>query len=158
MRAAAQRLQLGTMTESNDALVVDAAFVAEHGPWMLSLATKVLADEELARDAVQEAFLTAHAKGGDFEGRASARTWLYRVTLNAALAIRRKRAGDRHAVEIDELDPEFDANACRVEAPWSFLRPAEDVLQQADLMAFVRRAVASLPENYRVCLELRDFE
>ncbi len=137
-------------------VVVDRAFVEAHAPWMLKLARRVLLDAQLAEDAVQEALLAAHAKGDGFEGRADVRTWLYRVTVNAALAIQRKHIGEE--LDIDELQPLFDTNACRIEEPWDTLRTVDGVMEQAELAAFVRQCVDTLPEDYRVTLQLRDFE
>jgi hypothetical protein len=56
------------------------------------------------------------------------------------------------------LQPLFDANACRIEEPWGQLRTIDEVMEQAELTAFVRQSVETLPEDYRVCLQLRDFE
>jgi RNA polymerase sigma-70 factor (ECF subfamily) len=142
--------------DQNKSLTVDRAFVEDHAPWMLRLANKVLMDPQLAEDAVQDAFLAAHTKSGKFERRSDVRTWLYRITVNAALGIRRKRSSD--SCQLDDWLPEFDANACRIEAPWQHLRTTEEVLEQAELIAFVQRSVESLPENYRINLQLRNFE
>lgn len=137
-------------------LEMDHAFIDEHAPWMLRLAQRVLMDSQLAEDAVQEALLNVHVMGDGFDGRADLRTWLYRVTLNAALGVQRKRVDDES--DIDDLQPLFDTNACRIEEPWGQLRTIDEVMEQAELTAFVRQSVETLPEAYRVCLQLRDFE
>ena len=137
-------------------LEVNRAFLEEHVPWMLTLTRRVLSDDHLAEDAVQEALLAAHANSSSFEGRSAVRTWLYRVTLNAALRLQRKR--DPEPCDIDQLQASFDANACRIEEPWGTLPVVEDVVEQAELRAFVQQCVGRLPENYRVCLQLRDLE
>ncbi len=100
--------------------------------------------------------MSVHSKGHDFDGRADVRTWLYRVTINAALTLRRKRAINE--CNIDDLQPDFDANACRIEEPWPKLRTTDEVLEEAELASYVRRSVEALPEAYRICLQLRDFE
>ena len=138
-------------------VAVDTAFVEEHAPWMFKLTQRILADPQLAEDAVQEAFLAAHRKGGAFEGRSSVRTWLYRIAVNAALAIRQKHPPGE-VEDIDALQPDFDSNACRVESPLSELRSTQEVVDDAELADFVRRCVDSLPEPYRVCLKLRDLD
>jgi RNA polymerase sigma-70 factor (ECF subfamily) len=143
-------------TGTERSLKVDRAFVLEHGPWMLGLANRVLLDPHLAEDAIQEALMVVHNKGNDFDGRSEVRTWLYRVTINAALTLRRKRA--MNECDIDELQPDFDANACRIEEPWPTLRTTDEVLEEAELTSYVRRSVEALPEAYRICLQLRDFE
>ena len=144
-----------TQETANSENLVDATFVNTHAGWMFALAHNLLGDAALAEDAVQDALIAAHTRG-NFEGRSDIRTWLHRVTLNAALAIRRKR-GTTHR-DIDSLQPAFDANACRIEEPWGELRNTDDVLQQRELAEFVRRSVQMLPDDYRVCLQLRDIE
>ena len=47
--------------------------------------------EEDARDATQEAFLTALRKLSSFRGEAAFTTWLHRVTVNACYDLLRKR-------------------------------------------------------------------
>ncbi len=138
-------------------LRIDDEFVAEHGPWMLKLAASILEDEALAQDAVQDALLAAHQAAADFAGRSAVRTWLYRITVNCTLAIRRKRGADALPADTDALQPAFDANACRIEREWSGLTTPDEVLEDAERTLFVRRCVESLPEDYRICLQLRDF-
>jgi RNA polymerase sigma-70 factor (ECF subfamily) len=53
-------------------------------------------EAELA-DATQEVFLVVHRRAHEFEGRAKATTWLFRIALNVARNHRR-RAYERHEV------------------------------------------------------------
>ncbi len=137
-------------------LHIDEIFVETHSPWMYRLAQRLLQDPALAEDAVQDAFIAAHQHSHRFEGRASVRTWLHRITINAALAIQRKRP--TRSVDIEDLQPLFDADACRIEEPWGPLPTVDEITQQAELSDLVRRSVAALPESFRICLQLRDFE
>lgn len=147
----------GTVPDEPSApLKIDRALLEAHGPWMLALARRILDDAHLAEDAVQEAFLAAHANQNRFEGRSSVRTWLYRVTVNAALGLQRRR--NSNECNIDELQPSFDASACRIEEPWGKLRTPEEVLEEAELCTFVQQCVERLPGDYRICLQLRDLE
>jgi RNA polymerase sigma-70 factor (ECF subfamily) len=72
-------------------------FVRANLGWMRRVARRILRDEGLADDCVQEAFLKAFRKIGDFEGRASLKTWLHRITVNEALMKLRslKRLGEK---------------------------------------------------------------
>jgi RNA polymerase sigma-70 factor, ECF subfamily len=56
-----------------------------------------------AEDAVQEALFRAWRWRGQFEGRGSARWWLYRIATNAALDTLRRRP--RRIVPIEEEPP-----------------------------------------------------
>ena len=74
---------------------------------MLSVARRLVRDEEDARDAVQEAFLSAFRSVGRFEGGSRLATWLHRIVVNCCLM--RIRTRQRHPEEpIEDLLPKFD--------------------------------------------------
>ena len=54
-------------------------------------AWRILGDGDAAEDAVQEAFLRAWRSFSTFDDRAELATWLYRIAVNAAIDLRRKR-------------------------------------------------------------------
>src|SRR5262245_8658861 len=69
--------------------------VRRYGSRLLATARRLLGNEADARDAVQEAFLSAMKGMVAFGGAARLSTWLHRIVVNAALmklrARRRKR-------------------------------------------------------------------
>jgi RNA polymerase sigma-70 factor (ECF subfamily) len=75
-----------------------------------TLALRLTANEEDARDVLQDAYLRAWRGLASFRGDAGFGTWLYRITANAASsALKRRR---RHRIEsIDTLDDVPDARA-----------------------------------------------
>ena len=125
--------------------------------WMLVLARRMLNDRALAEDTVQEAFISAFRGLDGFQQRSSLKTWLHRITVNASLMKLRqlKWLGEQ---SIDEYQPEFDQYDCRIEAPWSYLVEAEDILENERLRALVVEKIAILPDAYRIVLQLRDIE
>jgi len=132
-------------------------FVRMHISPMRAVARRILGGDALADDCVQEAFLKAFRKIDGFEGRSSLKTWLHRITVNEALMKLRvlKRLNEQ---PIDLLMPEFDTNACRIEAPWPYLATAEDILERESTRALVTSKIGELPESYRIVLVLRDIE
>jgi len=52
-------------------------------------------DGDDAEDVTQRVLLRVHERIGDFEGRSSLTTWLYRVTANAANEMQRRRGAIR---------------------------------------------------------------
>jgi RNA polymerase sigma-70 factor (ECF subfamily) len=124
---------------------------------MLALAERILRDRGLAEDAVQDAFMAAFRGLESFEGRSSLKTWLHRITANAALAkLRRlKRLAEQ---PVDELLPEFDHHGCRIEAPWTHTASMEELLESDAVRAHVAKGIEALPESYRIVLQLRDIE
>jgi RNA polymerase sigma-70 factor (ECF subfamily) len=64
----------------------EAAFerlVRDHGGRLLSVARRFLRDEEEARDAVQDCFLSAYRALDRFDQGSRLSTWLHRIVINA---------------------------------------------------------------------------
>lgn len=131
--------------------------VLEHIDWMLNLAARLLNDRVLAEDAVQDAFINAFNALDKFEGRSSVKTWLHRITVNAALGKLRqlKRLAEQ---PLDDLLPEFDQDGCRIEQAWTRLASTQEVMESETLQAIVRDQIMQLSESYRIILQLRDIE
>lgn len=135
----------------------DAAFVREHIGWMLAVARRILTDEMHAEDAVQNAFAKIFAKADTFEGRSALKTWMHRIVVNEALMILRGITRKKES-PIDALLPHFDDAGCRVDQKLVIRDTPETALQSAEVTAFVKQAIAQLPEQYRIVLVLRDIE
>jgi RNA polymerase sigma-70 factor (ECF subfamily) len=125
------------------------------------LAYGVTRNEADAQEVVQDVFLTVFKKHASFERRSAVSSWIYRITMNAAL---NKRRGKRAELEIslDANLPTYRADGHRegerayVLADWS-QTPEEEVLS-GESRAVLTRAVESLPPHYRAVLILRDVE
>jgi RNA polymerase sigma-70 factor (ECF subfamily) len=127
-----------------------------HGARLLAVARRLLGNEEDARDAVQDAFLSAFRSIDRFDGQATLGTWLHRIAVNAALTKLRSRR--RHPEKpIDELLPTFQEDGHQVRPPREWPDPSA-ALQRHETRESVRRHIAELPEDYRAVLLLRDIE
>lgn len=126
------------------------------------LAMRFVRNETDAQEILQDAFLSAWRNLPTFEGRAQFGSWMYRVTVNAALMLLRSR--NRHPeVGVDDVEPTAlnDAVAengrmMRSNADWS-QRP-DDQLQSEQLRRHIQAAVDTLPEGLRTVFLLRDVE
>lgn len=132
--------------------------VREQGGRLLSVARRFLRDEEEARDAVQECFLSAYRALDRFDQGSRLSTWLHRIVINACLMRLRSR---RRKPEdpIEDLLPKFQADGHQVNHPtpeWG--GSAETLLARSETRSIVRQAIDSLPESYRAVLLLRDIE
>ena len=151
----AKARQLSLLLEGDDKATEQ--FVRQHCGWMLNVARRIVGNDSDAEDVVQAAFSNIFNKLGSFNSRSSLKTWMYRIVVNEALMLLRKRDRRRES-SLDGLMPEFDANGCRVEGDWAEIRTPENLMQQSQTADRVTEMIRQLPENYRIVLVLRDIE
>lgn len=88
------------------------SLVRRYRPKIKALALHLTGRASDAEDVTQEVFLLAYRKLDQFEGRSEFYTWLYRIAVHRAIAMRRK-SGRRTTVDVDdprvELAVEVDA-------------------------------------------------
>lgn len=80
------------------------ALVEEHSPMVFRLAYRMTGNEEDAEDVVQESFLKAHRNFGRFDARSSFGTWVYRIAVNCAIDLIRRRRHPAAAPRGNEPD------------------------------------------------------
>jgi RNA polymerase sigma-70 factor (ECF subfamily) len=124
--------------------------VAFHQDHLFGVAFRVLGDRETSADAVQEAFLSAYRNLSRFRGD-SFRSWLTRITVNAAtdvLRSRKRRPADPY--------PEWEDDT------W---QPPADESEGPEQRALVRQrsrtiaeALTRIGEDQRIAIVLFDVE
>lgn len=126
-----------------------------HSARLLAVARRFMASEDDAREAVQEAFVSAFKAIDRFEGDARLSTWLHRIVVNACLMkLRTRRRKPEESIE--DLLPSFRGNGHLDLRGW---RDGADALMERDeVKGIVRDAIQSLPDGYRTVLLLRDIE
>jgi RNA polymerase sigma-70 factor (ECF subfamily) len=70
-----------------------------------NVAQRILGDGADSEEVIQDVFWTAYRKAKSFKGNSKFSTWLYRLTVNAALG--RIRSRRKHAVAYEEVLPKF---------------------------------------------------
>ncbi len=118
--------------------------VERHERRVYNLALRMTGREEDARDATQDAFLTALRKLSSFRGEAAFTTWMHRVTVNACYDLLRKRSRAPLLDRTEEHEPEPP--------------PAPDHADASDLSIDVQRALLEVPEDYRAVMILHDVQ
>jgi RNA polymerase sigma-70 factor (ECF subfamily) len=124
---------------------------------LLTVARRILRSDEDARDALQEAFISAFKALPRFEGQARLSTWLHRIVVNTALMKLRSRQR-RPEEPIEALLPGYKDDGHRAIEPVEWADNADVALEKAETRAFVRARIDELPENYRTVLLVRDIE
>jgi RNA polymerase sigma-70 factor (ECF subfamily) len=138
----------------------DAAFeqlVRLHTPMLLALARRLLRSDEDARDALQQAFMSAFRGLPAFNGQSRLATWLHRIVVNVCLMRLRTRSR-RPEDAIEDLLPRFLEDGHQAEPAGEWPAAADELLMREETRARVRAAVNQLPETYRTVLVLRDIE
>jgi RNA polymerase sigma-70 factor, ECF subfamily len=128
-------------------------------PELLAHCYRMLGSVQDAEDLVQETLLRAWRSRDGFEGRASVRTWLYRIATNACLRAIENRA--RRPLPSGLGAPSDDPGAPlgpALDIPW--LQPFPDAACDTGTRAGLRLALVAamqvLPPRQRAVLILRD--
>jgi RNA polymerase sigma-70 factor (ECF subfamily) len=118
------------------------------------LARASLGDEAEAKDALQDAYLSAYRSIGRFRGEATLSTWLSRLVLNACGERRRRSHRRENIVPILSTERAMDS-AARV--PDGGEQP-EQLVARTQIRRVLERKVGELPEIFRVVFMLRSVE
>lgn len=138
----------------------DAAYeelVRDYGGRLLAVARRFLRNEEDARDAVQDAFLSAFRSIDRFEGNARLSTWLHRIVVNAALMKLRTRRR-RPEQSIEDLLPSYQEDGHMEPSPSPWREAQQGGAEARELADLILRCIEQLPDPYRNVLMLRDIE
>ena len=142
------KLELLT-TDSDEALAAralrgereaEAVLIRRLYPGVQSLASRMLRDAEISRDAAQEAFLRAFSRLDQFDGSHRFSAWLFRILVNVI-------RDDARRGKIASIDAEPDRQTS------ASLSPGEVMVREEDI-AQIRARIAALPENLRLPLLL----
>ncbi len=145
----------------------------QYTPALTRVAMMYVKDRETANDAVQETWVGVLGSIGRFEGRASLKTWLFRILVKRALTGARREGrsisfSSLAPAEAGGSEPAVDPDRfVRAGGPgaggWASVAPdwsgfPEDRLMAGETMAVLRRAIDALPDSQRMVITLRDLE
>jgi RNA polymerase sigma-70 factor (ECF subfamily) len=129
----------------------------EYAPRVYNLARRMLSSDADAEDVTQDVLLQVVRKLPTFRGEAAFPTWLHRVTVNAAIAHRRKRAvRNEHRDRTRTLDMVLEQEPSGPVRRWS-VGPEEAALDR-ETQELIEQAIGELPEDYRDVFVLSDLE
>lgn len=129
--------------------------IKRHETKVYALAIRYTKNEDDAEEVVQDVFITLYKKAKTFEGKSAFTSWLYRITVNAALMKIRKRKQEKATLTEDlslHAKSEYD------------LKCSEDMQQcdsrsiQHETRAALESAVNRLPDEYKAVFIMRDVD
>lgn len=120
----------------------------DYYPRVFGLCRRLLSSTELAEDATQETFIRAYKRFGKFDTQQSFWHWIAAIANNHCIDLLRKRSRS------ERLFGDEDAEMAQATAPDA---PALSNLIANQDMESLNRAIAELPDKYRVPLVLAYF-
>ena len=109
------------------------------------ISVSIVGDGDAAEDIMQTAYINAYRQMGNFEGRSSFGTWLTRILINESLLYKKREQRKQQLVMETRLTESHN------ETPLSGLLNKE-------LKDILEKAVAGLPEKYRVVFVMREVQ
>jgi RNA polymerase sigma-70 factor (ECF subfamily) len=119
---------------------------------LYGIAYRFVDNAEDAQDVVQEAFLSAYQSLESFKGQSQFFTWLYRIAVNTAISLKRKRR-----VVLTFKAGRLDEGAAEPQDVSEFSRP-EHGLERTEQERRVHDALSRLSQEHRAVLVLKDME
>jgi len=118
------------------------------------VALGIVGDADDAQDVVQDAFVKAYYKLGDFRFGSNFYTWFYRLLVNQAID-RWRKTSRTPTVSFDDawVSGETSGSEAMV-----YPKTPEELAGNRELAEGISRAVAALPEYHRTVILLREVE
>lgn len=162
-----------TMTRRRTTTTDDAAMIArlQHGDQdaleaifnlysakLYNVAKRILGDDADTEEVIQDVFWTVYRKAKTFKGDSRFSTWLYRLTVNAALG-RVRRSKKKKEVEYDEFLPRFQKDGHHLVRPvvdWS--DTLDEKYAREEVHALIGKALEQLKPIDKSVIVLSDLE
>jgi RNA polymerase sigma-70 factor, ECF subfamily len=130
-----------------------------HNQQLFRLAVGVLADRAEAEDILQESYIRAFARIGEYSGEGRLGAWLARIVRNVAIdrARVRSRRTEHISLEVDMRSVDDDFPLSRARADESASNP-DVAAERADVRRLIEGEVALLPDQFRAVFILREVE
>jgi RNA polymerase sigma-70 factor (ECF subfamily) len=122
---------------------------------IFNLAFRMIGNYDDAGDLAQEALIRVYKSIAGFKEQSSFSTWIYRITTNVCLDEIRKRKNKKVLSLDEEIHVEDGEMQRQIESDDPL---PEEVFEREELRQIVGDAIASLPEEQRTVLTLRDLQ
>jgi RNA polymerase sigma-70 factor (ECF subfamily) len=133
--------------------------VARYQQPMFRLACSMVPSQHVAEEAVQDTWLGVVRGIERFEGRASFKTWLFRILVNRVRSAGSREPTDPSIETIQAVDPtRFDAEGQWADPVDNWTEESEDRLDAATWVPILNSALNTLPPRQRQVVMLRDVE
>lgn len=144
-----------------------ASLVQRYQASLVRIALGFVSSQAVAEEVVQDAWMAVINGLDRFEGRSSFRTWLFSILINRAKTRGQRESrgtpfsalGTGRSDETEITADHFRDNGAWASPPrsWGAESP-EEILLRDEMANVIDKAIAALPDRYRVMVTLRDIE
>jgi len=124
---------------------------------LFSVANRICNNPADAEEILQDVYMIALNKIDRFEERSTLSTWLYRITVNAALMKLRSQRTGKSTIPLDGHDALLGENENVLRLDREARSPDENLLTR-ELYEKINDSVETLPEIYQSVFYLRDVQ
>jgi RNA polymerase sigma-70 factor (ECF subfamily) len=166
--SAAARLEVSVTEPVSDHSLLEAArfgdeaafaeLVRRYRNQITNYAYRLTNDYEASVDLAQETFLRVYRAAERYQASYAFSTYIYRIATNLAITELRKRKRHRLVSLTGFFQPHEAGEEAKELDPADRAPLADTTMVENERRAAVSRAIATLPEKYRVPLVLRDVE
>ena len=161
-------MEAGQLDIADDAALADACragdlaafeqIVRRHQRMLLNVAFRITGVYEDACEVVQDAFIAAWSKIGDFRAESRFSTWLTAIVVNLTRnRLQQRTAGERRsAYSLNAPLPDCEGEM--LPDPPGMMPSALEQLEEAELRQMVQRCIEVLDQGFREVLVLRDMQ
>ncbi len=136
-----------------------AELVEKYSHQVFALCIRILNDYGEAEDLTQEVFLKVYKNIKRFKGKSKFSTWLYQITLNAAINrvnyLKKRHHYDSSSINVTSVRGEDEDYG--IDLPDPSRTSEEDVIGR-ETYETILSAINELPEEFRIVILLRDVE
>ena len=124
---------------------------------LFRVARAILKDDAEAEDALQDAYVLAYRRAGQFRGEAELGTWLTRIVINQALMQLRKRKRERVVVPFTNRDGAHGEERTP-DMPDDKAESPSDTTLRGEVRKVIERRIDQLPIAFRTVFVMREVE
>jgi RNA polymerase sigma-70 factor (ECF subfamily) len=155
---AVEEVRLAELAAAGDHAAM-AEIMRRHNQQLFRLAVGVLADRTEAEDILQESYIRAFARIGEYAGEGRLGAWLASIVRNQAIdrARVRSRRTQHISLEVDmrSVGDDFPLDQARAE---ECVSNPDIVAERADIRRLIEHEVELLPDQFRAVFILREVE
>jgi RNA polymerase sigma-70 factor, ECF subfamily len=134
------------------------AIFNSYSPKLYNVALRILGEAADTEEVIQDVFWTVYRKAKSFQGKSQFSTWLYRLTVNAALG-KIRRSKKNKEVQYEEFLPKFEKDGHHTVRPvvdWS--DTLEENYVKQEMQTLLAAALGQLKPMDKSVIVLSDLE